>query len=227
MSLSENLLPPLRQELPRLGNPEKAAGAQKYMKNIAPFLGVQTPERRALVRRLCADMQTPSASELAQAVRTLWSWEQREYHYVAYDLLSHFNDSLDDRFLEGHVAFLIVNKSWWDTVDGLGTAAVSPVTVRYPSVPLMRQWLTSSNIWLNRAAIQHQRGRKSDTDIDLLIEFCDYHSDSREFYITKAIGWALRDLSRIDNTAVETFLKEHPDLHKVAVREAVKLSRVT
>ena len=223
MSLSENLLPPLRQELPRLGNPEKAAGAQKYMKNIAPFLGVQTPERRALVRRLCADMQTPSASELAQAVRTLWSWEQREYHYVAYDLLSHFNDSLDDRFLEDHVAFLIVNKSWWDTVDGLGTAAVSPVTVRYPSVPLMRQWLTSSNIWLNRAAIQHQRGRKSETDIPLLLEILDYHSNQSEFFIAKAVGWALRDLSRVNNLEVKKFLKEHPELDKVAVREALKL----
>lgn len=227
MSLSEDFLPRLRQELPRLGDPDKATGAQKYMKNIAPFLGVQTPERRALVRSLCADMQTPSAPELAQAVRKLWSWEQREYHYVAYDLLSRFNDVLDDSFLEEHVAFLIVSKSWWDTVDGLGTAAVSPVTVRYPCVPLMRRWLTSPNIWLNRAAIQHQRGRKSDTNVELLLEFCDYHSDSREFFITKAIGWALRDLSRTDNTAVETFLKEHPELHKVAVREAVKLSRAT
>ncbi len=225
MSFNEDFLPEIRKQLPLLGDPERAVGAQKYMKNIAPFLGVHTPERRALVRRVCADTSAPSASELAHTVRTLWSWDQREYHYVAYDLLSHFNDSLDDRFLEEHVAFLIVNKSWWDTVDGLGSAAVSPVTVRYPCVPLMRQWLMSPNIWLNRAAIQHQRGRKSNTDIDLLLEFCDYHSDSREFFITKAIGWALRDLSRIDNAAVETFLTEHPDLHKVAVREAVKLSR--
>jgi 3-methyladenine DNA glycosylase AlkD len=226
MSFNEDFLPEIREQLPLLGDPERAVGAQKYMKNIAPFLGVHTPERRALVRRLCVVAETPSGFELAQAVRTLWSWDQREYHYVACDLLSHFNDSLDDRFLEEHVAFLIVNKSWWDTVDSIGSGAVSPVTVRYPCVPLMRQWLMSPNIWLNRAAIQHQRGRKSDTDVELLLEFCDYHADSQEFFITKAIGWALRDLSRIDNSAVQTFLKEHPDLNKVAVREAVKLSRV-
>jgi 3-methyladenine DNA glycosylase AlkD len=78
-------------------------------------------------------------------------------------------------------------------------------------------------MWLNRAAIQHQRGRKTNTDIPLLLEFLDAHADESEFFIAKAIGWALRDLSRVNNSAVKKFLKAHPELNRVAVREAQKL----
>jgi 3-methyladenine DNA glycosylase AlkD len=75
-------------------------------------------------------------------------------------------------------------------------------------------------MWLNRAAIQHQRGRRFETDINLVLQYCDDHSESKEFFIVKAIGWALRDLSPISPSAVRRFLKEHPDLGRVAVREA-------
>ena len=78
-------------------------------------------------------------------------------------------------------------------------------------------------MWLNRAAIQHQRGRKHDTDIPLLLEFLDTHAGESEFFIAKAIGWALRDLSRVKNSEVKKFLKAHPELNRVAVREAQKL----
>ena len=77
-------------------------------------------------------------------------------------------------------------------------------------------------MWLNRAAIQHQRGRKYDTDVELLIRYCDDHSDDERFFIAKAIGWALRDLAHFDRPTVTRFLSEHPELSKVAVREALK-----
>jgi 3-methyladenine DNA glycosylase AlkD len=75
-------------------------------------------------------------------------------------------------------------------------------------------------MWLNRAAIQHQRGRKYETDVKLVLRYCEDHADSSEFFIVKAIGWALRDLTRIDPSAVQKFLREHPELGRVAVREA-------
>ena len=76
------------------------------------------------------------------------------------------------------------------------------------------------NIWLNRAAIQHQRGRKFETDVKLVLKYCDDHASSDEFFIVKAIGWALRDIAKINPKAVRDFLKAHPDLGRVAVREA-------
>lgn len=75
-------------------------------------------------------------------------------------------------------------------------------------------------MWLNRAAIQHQRGRKYETDVKLILKYCDDHSDSNELFIVKAIGWALRDIAKINPKAVRDFLKAHPDLGRVAVREA-------
>lgn len=217
------VLEDLQDLLPSLGDSEVAFGAQAYMKGIAPFIGVRAPERRKVARGLARKLPRPTSDELGQTVRALWRLQEREYHYLACDLIEIFIECADKNFLADHVEFLLSHKSWWDTVDLIGSAAVSPLTLKYPSVTLMRKWSKSSNIWLNRASIQHQRGRKNDTDIPLLLEILDYHSDQSEFFIAKAIGWALRDLSRVNNLEVKKFLREHPELDKVAVREALKL----
>ena len=217
------VLEEIQDLLTSLGDSEVAFGAQAYMKGIAPFIGVRAPERRKVARGLASKLPRPTSDELGQTARALWRLQEREYHYFACDLIEMFIKCADKNFLADHVEFLLSHKSWWDTVDLLGSAAVSPLTLKYPSVTLMRKWSKSSNIWLNRASIQHQRGRKNDTDIPLLLEILDYHSDQSEFFIAKAIGWALRDLSRVNNLEVKKFLREHPELDKVAVREALKL----
>jgi len=217
------VLSEVQGRLPALGDRKVAFGAQAYMKDIAPFLGVKTPERRKLFKEIFRELPTPTSKELGETSRALWKLREREYHYAACDLIDFFIESADKNFLRDHVEYLITQKSWWDTVDTLGSVAVSPLTIKYPSISLMRSWNKSSNMWLNRAAIQHQRGRKHDTDIPLLIEFLDAHADESEFFIAKAIGWALRDLSRVNNSEVKKFLKAHPELNRVAVREAQKL----
>jgi 3-methyladenine DNA glycosylase AlkD len=219
------VLKQLKRELPKLGNHKKAIGARAYMKEIAPFIGVMTPERRSLVKSVLASLPVPSSDEIAETVRALWKLEEREYQYAANDLLGKYNMKLDKRFLAEHCEYLISTKSWWDTVDGLGSAVVSPLTMKYPAISLMRKWNKSDDIWLVRASIQHQRGRKYETDVDLLFELCAPHAAEKEFFIAKAIGWALRDLSRIDNREVVRFLAEHPDLNSVAVREAKRLTK--
>jgi 3-methyladenine DNA glycosylase AlkD len=217
------VLSEVQGRLPALGDRKVAFGAQAYMKDIAPFLGVKTPERRKLFKEIFRELPTPTSKELGETSRALWKLREREYHYAACDLIDFFIESADKNFLRDHVEYLITQKSWWDTVDTLGSVAVSPLTTKYPSISLMRSWNKSSNMWLNRAAIQHQRGRKHDTDIPLLLEFLDAHADESEFFIAKAIGWALRDLSRVNNSEVKKFLKAHPELNRVAVREAQKL----
>ena len=203
-------------------NPIRAAGAQKYMKDIAPFLGIDTPTRRAISREVFTLLPDPSSRDIGRASRALWKLEEREYQYFACDLIAYFIDFTEEDFLSQHVQFLITHKSWWDTVDSLGTAAVSPLTARYSLKPLMDKWNKDENMWLNRAAIQHQRGRGKDTDVALLLKYCHDHSDDRRFFIAKAIGWALRDLSKFDTKSVKVFLDRHPDLDRVAVREAVR-----
>jgi 3-methyladenine DNA glycosylase AlkD len=217
------VLSEVQGRLPALGDKKVAFGAQAYMKDIAPFLGVKTPERRKLFKEIFEELPMPTSKELGETSRALWKLREREYHYAACDLIDFFIESADKNFLKDHVEYLITQKSWWDTVDTLGSVAISPLTIKYPSVALMRSWNKSSNMWLNRAAIQHQRGRKTNTDIPLLLEFLDAHADESEFFIAKAIGWALRDLSRVNNSEVKKFLKAHPELNRVAVREAQKL----
>jgi 3-methyladenine DNA glycosylase AlkD len=210
----------IQPQLAALGNRSKAIGAQRYMKDVAPFLGVQTPERRNLVKKIAKELRTPTSAELGQTARSMWELDEREYHYAAFDLIQIHVEVADKNFLEEHVEFLITHKSWWDTVDGLGSAAVSPLTDKYGCEKLVEKWNKSSNIWLNRAAIQHQRGRKFETDNKLILRYCHEHADSTEFFIVKAIGWALRDMAKISPREVRGFLKDHPDLGRVAVREA-------
>jgi 3-methyladenine DNA glycosylase AlkD len=217
------VLSEVQGRLPALGDKKVAFGAQAYMKDIAPFLGVKTPERRKLFKEIFKELPMPTSKELGETSRALWKLREREYHYAACDLIDFFIESADKNFLKDHVEYLITQKSWWDTVDTLGSVAISPLTIKYPSISLVRSWNKSSNMWLNRAAIQHQRGRKTNTDIPLLLEFLDTHAGESEFFIAKAIGWALRDLSRVNKTEVKKFLEAHPELNRVAVREAQKL----
>jgi 3-methyladenine DNA glycosylase AlkD len=220
MSFTSTFLSDIAPALRALGDEKRAIGAQMYMKDIAPFIGVATPERRALVKKIAKTLPLPTSDELGMTARRLWKFEEREFQYVANDLIGIHWQIADKNFLAEQVEYLLVTKSWWDTVDSLGSVAISPLTDKYGCARLIESWNRSSNIWLNRAAIQHQRGRKYETDIKLILRYCDEHSDSKEFFIVKAIGWALRDLAKVSPRDVRMFLKDHPDLGRVAVREA-------
>jgi 3-methyladenine DNA glycosylase AlkD len=220
MAFASDFVKALSPELISLGDRKRAIGAQAYMKDIAPFIGVATPERRAAVKKLSKSMKVPTSHELGATARKLWRLEEREFQYVANDLIGIHWKVADKEFLAEHVEHLIVTKSWWDTVDGLGSVAISPLTDKYGCEKLIATWNKSPNMWLNRAAIQHQRGRKYETDVKLILQYCDDHSGSKEFFIVKAIGWALRDIAKINPRAVREFLKSHPELGRVAVREA-------
>jgi 3-methyladenine DNA glycosylase AlkD len=220
MTFATEFVGKIKPALIELEDPKRALGAQMYMKDIAPFIGVATPERRLIVKKIAKGLPRPSSADLGATARKLWKLEEREFQYAANDLIDIHVGVADKNFLAEHVEYLLTSKPWWDTVDGLGSVAVSPLTDKYGCQKLIDKWNKSSNMWLNRAAIQHQRGRKYETDVKLVLQYCDDHSDSDEFFIVKAIGWALRDISKIAPRDVRDFLKSHPELGRVAVREA-------
>ena len=191
-----------------------------YMKNVAPFLGVAAPDRRRALRVPWRSLPTPSSDDLGSAALDLMALPEREFHYAAYDLIDRFIDCADETLLDAYVTRLLTTTPWWDTVDGLVSAAVSPLTFRYDADWLIDEWSESGNRWLVRAAIGHQRGWKAQTNVDRVLELCDRHWADSEFFVAKAIGWALRDLAWIDAPAVEGFLEAHPDTNRVAIREA-------
>ncbi len=222
MSFQSYILGEVTTILPTLKNRTYASDMQRYMKDIAPFLGIRTPIRREALKSIYKKAPEPTSEQLGKTARSLWKMDEREYQYAACDLLSTFKTHLNKDFLIKHGEYLLTYKPWWDTVDSLGNAVVSPLTVRFNLLPLMNKWNKSDDIWLVRAAIQHQRGRKTETDISLLLRYCHDHADDHTFWVAKAIGWALRDLAYFDRPSVTKFLKEHPGLDRVAVREALK-----
>lgn len=145
---------------------------------------------------------------------------EREYHYAAYDLIERYSRFADAQFLQRFGEPLLTTTPWWDTVDGFVNAAVSPQCLRFDCDDLIDAWSESGNTWLIRAAIGHQRGWKADTDVGRVLELCDRHWPAKEFFIAKAIGWALRDLARLEPAAVRAFLDTHPSTNRVAIREA-------
>ena len=211
-----------------IAQPSDAAPMARYMKNIAPFLGIRAPERRRAVLTVVKNLPVPSVEALSDVVLHLWAEPEREYHYAACDVLAHHAQLLPESFLTKQAHHLLTTKPWWDTVDLLGTAVVSPLTQRYPAtLGLMWQWCRSDDRWLIRAAIQHHRGRGEHADIGLLTSMCSLHAADREFFVSKAIGWAMRDASRWFPHEVQWFVDHHPHLAPVARREAERgLARV-
>jgi 3-methyladenine DNA glycosylase AlkD len=204
-----------------LADSERAAAMAAYMKDVSPFLGISSTDRRAAQRQAWRDCPALASHEVADVSLRLWALPEREFQYAACDLVHRQVRRLPAEFVVDPVQRLLTDRPWWDTVDSLGTVAISPLTAAYPQLlDTMWIWWESGDRWLVRAAIQHQRGRGERTDLDVLFTMCDRYADEREFFIAKAIGWALRDVTRWNAPAVQRFVDEHPGLSTVARREA-------
>lgn len=222
-AFANQVLAATRTAFAGLENSERAAGAFAYMKQIAPFIGIDTPTRRAVLKTAWAELPAPTSDELGEAALVLMQQKHREYHYAAYDLLARKQTVADEYFLSRFGAELLTTTPWWDTVDGIVNALVSPYCRRFDADSIIDDWSESGNIWLIRAAIGHQRGWKLDTDVQRVLSLCNRHWANRDFFVAKAIGWALRDLAAISPKEVRQFLVQHSKIRNtVAVREAQK-----
>jgi 3-methyladenine DNA glycosylase AlkD len=209
-----------------VADPAKGLTMQAYMKDVAPFLGVPSPDRRTAFRSAWADLDPPSVTELVAAARRLLAHDERELHYAAIDLVGRYvrlkRSTISSQFLLDVGEELITTKPWWDTVDSWRAELVGPLVGRdVELVALMRTWNASSDRWLVRSSIIHQLGRNETTDADLLFELCANRAADKEFFIAKGIGWALREYSYIDPVAVERFVAATP-LQPLSVREGMK-----
>lgn len=193
------------------------------MKDVAPFLGLLSSTRRAAQREVWRAMPPPGQVELLAAADALWGLPEREFQYAAAEMLGRFGSVLGPEVLDRDLRRYVITKPWWDTVDLLGSQVINPLLRRRPDlVDVIWRWNRSGDQWLIRASIQHQRGRRGETDVALVLALCEPHAADRRFFVAKAIGWALRDLAAVDAAAVEQFLRAHPDLPAVARREAVR-----
>lgn len=214
-----DLVRTVRSTLAAAGDPARAQGQQRYMKSTLPYHGLTTPQLRALLRPIFADPAYRITDRPAwdATVRALWDGAtHREQRYAATALAGHrhYRQWQDRDTLELY-RHLIVTGAWWDHVDDIAAHLVGPILrADHPGVaPVMRRWAGAEDLWLRRTAILCQLGAKTETDTTLL-EACITVNlvDSRyggEFFIRKAVGWALRDYARTDAAWVRDFLTRH------------------
>ncbi|MCQ3938704.1 MAG: DNA alkylation repair protein [Chloroflexi bacterium] len=204
-------------------NPANAAPMKKYMRDQFEYLGIKTPERAALQKEFIQKHGLPPLEELDVIVRELWSLSQREFQYAAVSLLGKLEKKLEPDFI-ATLEYLIVTKSWWDTVDSIAGSTVGVHFKRFPKVKAkyLKKWRKSDNFWLRRSALLFQLGYKEETDFDLLCEIIRENLGSDEFFINKAIGWALRQYAWTKPAPVKKFVKATKELHPLSRREALK-----
>lgn len=222
MASTKQLVSALRKELTKHADLETSEGAAAYMRNQFEFLGIKTPLRRELAKDLMGQSKNLSEQELIELCRELWAQREREFQYVACDLLAKNAKLLSPGYVKRDAPWFIENKSWWDTVDSVRKSIEVVVSANPELKSEMEKWIISNNIWMVRSALIHQLTLGSKTDAKLLFKFCEIQATENEFFIAKGLGWALRSYSYVDPNAVKRFVKEHPELTPLARREGLK-----
>ncbi|WP_178379090.1 DNA alkylation repair protein [Streptomyces sp. NBRC 110465] len=204
-------------------DPVRAEGAAAYMKHVAPFLGIPAPERRALARTVLAGTARPDERDCTAIALRCWRLPEREYHYFAVDYLRRHAGRCSSGFLPV-LHHLVTTVPWWDTVDLLAAHVAGPLVAADPALAReMDRWIDDPSLWAARTALLHQLRYKEATDADRLFGYCLRRADHPDFFIRKAIGWALREYARTDPAAVREFVDgARSRLSPLSVREALK-----
>jgi 3-methyladenine DNA glycosylase AlkD len=194
------------------------------MKTDMPFYGVQRAEQAPILRDLVRQFPPPDHAAYEGLVLALWALAHREEKYLALGAARHYEAFVTPRSLPLYRR-LIVEGAWWDLVDEVATHLICHLVVGYPdgTWPEVDTWIDSEDMWLRRSAIICQVGAKERTDTGRLFSFCAQRAFEKEFFIRKAIGWALRQHARVDPESVARFVNDHRDeLSGLSYREATK-----
>ncbi|MFF2447332.1 DNA alkylation repair protein [Neobacillus sp. NPDC058068] len=203
-------------------NQAEAEPMKKYMKGHFEYLGIKSPLRKELEKQFFNETGILKEPLNKKFVIALWEKEEREYQYTA---LTYLEKSLK-RLEKADLPFmeqLLTTKSWWDTVDAIAPKAVGKIAEKFPDViaETIDGWAVHDNMWLRRAALLFQLKYKGKTNAALLYHYIRQNADSKEFFIQKAIGWALREYSKTNPASVKEFI-EGQQLAPLSVREGSK-----
>ena len=225
------------EEFRQYKNEENAEKQAAYLRHQFEFIGLKTPERRLLAKDFLKEKKADKKIDW-KLVFEFWNLPEREFQYLALDYLHQMKKWLIFDDME-KIKKLTVSKSWWDTVDALDELvgqllltgrkqATENDSTAYEQVKtLVKEWAQAENFWIRRIAIDCQLSFKNQTDLELLSYTIEKNllgsSFADEFFITKAIGWALRDLAKTNSAWVIKFIEEHENkMAKLSIREASK-----
>jgi 3-methyladenine DNA glycosylase AlkD len=228
MQVMEKVLSDIAYALRALADPAQAVPMKAYMLDQFEFLGIRAGPRRDALRAALTGLPkfTGTSDDLLDVVQALWRLPEREFQYAAIDLLARHHKRLSVADLP-RILQCVQERSWWDTVDGLA-GVVGDIVLRakamQPDVQRhMDDCLTHPHLWVRRVAMLHQLGWKDQTDQARLLRYALTLASEKDFFIRKAIGWALRDHARQQPDVVRAFLVQHADpLSGLTRREAGK-----
>ena len=202
----------------------RAVQSKAYLKGQYEFYGISAPVLRDVLRSHIRSTGLPAGKEELEAVvREAWACKEREMQYCGVELFDRFlrkNDAVLLKLLE----YMVITKSWWDTVDAVASWLIGTTFGRHPELiaPNTRRWMDSGNIWLQRTCLIFQLKYKGGTDQDLLFGYIRELAGNKTFWIRKAIGWALREYSKTNPQAVVDFVKNQ-ELSGLSRREALRI----
>lgn len=223
MSLTPLLyLNKLKSIFEKQGDPITAEGQMKYMRNQFEFYGLKAPRWQAVAKEMFKSEGIFDGDDLKEFVRLSYEDEYREVHYVATEMVQRRVKKEASDFVV-FLEELVLSKSWWDTVDWISKL----IGIHFKKYPEQRRlycekWIESDNIWLQRTAIICHRFDKIELDFELMEEMILRRADSKEFFIQKGAGWALRDYSKVNPDRVVAFIKKNPQLANLTKREGLK-----
>ena len=211
----------LYEEMIRYKNEEQARQMSKYMLNKFEYIGIKTPGRRKIFKNFFKEYKNEEKINW-EFVNKCWENKYREFQYIATDYLKNMKDKLTIDDIP-NLKQLILKKSWWDTIDNLDMA-IGALALKDSNVnKILLEWSLDENIWLRRIAIDHQLLRKEKTNTELLEKILKNNLGQAEFFINKAIGWALRDYSKTNPEWVKNFIEKNKEkMAKLSIREASK-----
>jgi 3-methyladenine DNA glycosylase AlkD len=213
-----------RQYFETLANKYEARYMKAYMRDQFEYLGIKSPVRREALKKFLAENGLPDERDLEAVMRGLWKLPFREFKYNALDMLSKYK-KLDLKFIP-MLEWMTVTESWWDTVDALSDNIIGrKILIHHPKLmrPKAQEWIETENLWLQRAAIIFQMKFREKLDEKLLFDMILRRIDETDFFIRKAIGWALREHAKLYPGNVKAFVRKHESqLSGLSKREALK-----
>jgi len=204
-------------------NPENAVAMAKYMRNQFSFFGIKTEERRQIFKEVLHENLKEVTKNPRKIALELYQKPQRELHYCAIEILI---KHLKNKYIKDDIQLIkkmLTTNSWWDSVDTIAKNILGDYLLAFPleTENIIERFSNSDNMWLNRSAILFQLGYKNKTNFELLRSECEKHKNSNEFFIQKAIGWALRAYAKTNPDGVKHFAT-NTNLKPLSKKEALK-----
>ncbi|MFH1050042.1 MAG: DNA alkylation repair protein [bacterium] len=213
---------PLETAFKSKADSKNAVFMKKYMREQFDYFGMKSQIRSDLYKSFLKEYGLPPLENLNEYVRYLWEKSERDFQYTAMFIVTRLFKKADENLID-LLEYMITNKSWWDTVDYIAARLVGDYFIKYPEqiIPVTEKWMASGNMWLQRSALLFQLKYKKNTDEKLLYNYIERLAEHKDFFIRKAIGWALREYSKTNPKSVEKFIKSHT-LSPLSVKEGLR-----